>query len=188
MNPLLQAALEIQRFLQDAGEQFCFIGALALQRWGEPRFTRDVDLTLLCDLGHEEAAAQRILSAFKGRIEDALAFALRTRVVLVESKDGIPIDIALGALPFERRCVERAVEFDFGGDCPLRVCCAEDLVVLKAFAGRTRDWADIEMVLVRNRGKLRWETILAELEPLLEARESPENLKRLLELKRAVER
>jgi len=48
MNALLEAAAEIQHFLLNAGEKFCFIGGVALQRWGEPRFTRDVDLTVLC--------------------------------------------------------------------------------------------------------------------------------------------
>lgn len=42
MKPLLAAAAEVQHFLRGAGEQFCFIGGIALQRWGEPRFTRDV--------------------------------------------------------------------------------------------------------------------------------------------------
>lgn len=34
--------------------QFCFIGGLALLRWGEPRTTRDTNLTLLTGFGGEE--------------------------------------------------------------------------------------------------------------------------------------
>ena len=41
MNALLGTAAEIQHFLQRAGERFCFIGGVALQRWGEPRLTRE---------------------------------------------------------------------------------------------------------------------------------------------------
>lgn len=37
MKPLFEAAAEIQEFLQRAGKQFCFIGGVALLRWGEPR-------------------------------------------------------------------------------------------------------------------------------------------------------
>ena len=31
-------------FCQEQGWRFCIIGGLALQRWGEPRLTRDVDI------------------------------------------------------------------------------------------------------------------------------------------------
>jgi hypothetical protein len=55
------AALEIQAFLSRAGAKFCFIGGVALQRWGQPRLTQDVDLTLLCGLGEESVAIDWLL-------------------------------------------------------------------------------------------------------------------------------
>ena len=61
----------------------------------------------------------------------------------------------------------------------LRTCCAEDLVILKAFAGRPQDWIDIESVLVRQRRILDWSLILAELEPLLALRETLRDRHRL---------
>ncbi len=54
MNGLYEAALEVQSFMQCRGWRFCIIGGLALQRWGEPRVTRDVDVTLLTGFGDEE--------------------------------------------------------------------------------------------------------------------------------------
>lgn len=45
MNPLFAAALELQRFFAARQWRFCFIGGLAVQRWGEPRLTLDVDCT-----------------------------------------------------------------------------------------------------------------------------------------------
>lgn len=44
---ILAAAGELQRFCERQGWRFCLIGGVAVQRWGEPRFTQDVDLTLL---------------------------------------------------------------------------------------------------------------------------------------------
>ena len=41
MNPLYAAAAEVQEFLQERGWPFCFIGGLALARWGQPRTTQD---------------------------------------------------------------------------------------------------------------------------------------------------
>ena len=48
---------------------------------------------------------------FAGRRADAREFALRHRVVLVRSQAGVPVDVALGAMPFEERAVARASEF-----------------------------------------------------------------------------
>jgi hypothetical protein len=60
MKSVLGAALEVQRYLSHAGERFCFIGAIALQRWGEPRLTRDVDVTVLAQYGDEGPCADRL--------------------------------------------------------------------------------------------------------------------------------
>ena len=53
MNALLDAALRLQQFCQTQQWRFCFIGGLAVQRWGEPRFTQDADMTLLSGFGNE---------------------------------------------------------------------------------------------------------------------------------------
>jgi hypothetical protein len=53
------------------------IGGLAVQRWGEPRLTRDVDVTVIVALGSEERMVDQALSQFAARREDARVFALR---------------------------------------------------------------------------------------------------------------
>src|SRR5512141_2545178 len=53
VNPIFAAALEVQGFCADRELAFCFIGGLALQRWGEPRLTQDVDLTVISGFGRE---------------------------------------------------------------------------------------------------------------------------------------
>jgi hypothetical protein len=188
IKPVFEAAREVQEFLLRAGSEFCFIGGVALQRWGQPRFTRDVDLTLLCPLGAEAGTIDRVLGAFSARMPDTRDFALKRRVILVQSAAGIPVDIALGALDFEHRCVKRASGFDFGSGLMLRTCSAEDLVVLKAFAGRAQDWVDIEYLLVRQRGKLDWGQIESELKPLIELSNAPEKLDKLAKLKAGIEK
>ncbi len=61
-------------------------------------------------------------------------------------------------------------------------CSAEDLIIHKAFAGRNRDWADIEHVLERHGPHLNFQLIFDELRPLLELKEEPENEERLRRL------
>ncbi len=188
IKPVFEAAHEVQDFLRRSGSEFCFIGGVALQRWGQPRITLDVDLTLLAPLGSEAGTIDRVLGGFSARIPDARAFALKNRVILVQTAAGIPVDVALGALDFEHRCVERASEFDFGAGLSLRTCSAEDLVVLKTFAGRGQDWVDVEYVIVKQRRMLDWRLIETELTPLLELRGTPENLDTLTNLRRKVEK
>ena len=161
---------------------------MALQRWGEPRTTRDVDLTLLCPFGDEAAAVDRLLAKFKLRPEGTRELALRRRVLLVSSAAGIGVDIAFGALPFEERCVEQATDWELSPGIVLHTCSAEDLVILKVFAARPRDWIDVESVLLRQGRSLDWRLILGELKPLLELRETPENLEKLQQLRAKVEK
>ena len=51
-------------------------------------------------------------------------------MLLLQSPDGVPIDIALAALPFEQGTVERSSLFEFAPHALLRTCSAEDLLVL----------------------------------------------------------
>jgi hypothetical protein len=111
------------------------------------------------------------------------SFALSRRVLLLSSSKGYPIDIALGGLDYERQMVSRSSMQDFYAGLALRTCSAEDLIIMKSFADRERDWADVEGVIVRQSGKLDWVYIEAQLIPLSEAKESPEILARLTSLR-----
>lgn len=179
MNPLFGAALELQAFLQVRHWRFCFIGGLAVQRWGEPRLTLDVDCTLLTGFGEETRYVDELLAHFDGRVEAAREFALANRVLLLYGAARVPLDVALGAMPFEERCIERASAFDIGHGQALLTCSAEDLVVFKAFAGRDRDWADIDTIIARQHQRLDVGTIWRELTPLLQLKEDDETTSRL---------
>jgi hypothetical protein len=168
VNPLFAAASDLQQFFEERGWRFCFIGGLAVQRWGEPRLTLDVDCTLLTGFGGEARYVDELLASFSGRVQRPRDFALAHRVLLLYGRDRVPLDIALGAMPFEEHCVERASRYDIGDGASLLTCSAEDLIVFKAFAGRDRDWLDIEGIVLRQGQALRAETIWLELLPLLE--------------------
>ncbi len=92
----------------------------------------------------------------------------------------------MGGLPFEQLVVERASPFEFLPDIVLVTCSAEDLVVLKSFADRPRDWVDVESVIGRQPSVLDWAYIERSLSPLAELKESPEILVRLRRLRSAI--
>jgi len=173
LNPLFQAALHLQEFCQSQNWRFCFIGGLAVQRWGQPRFTKDADLTLLTGFGREASFVDTLLNVFPGRRADAREFALRYRVLLLKEQTGISFDIALGALPFEENCVGRATLWPVSENASLLTCSADDLIVHKAFAARDVDWSDVESILMRQGNKLNFDLIWSELRPLIELKEDP---------------
>jgi hypothetical protein len=98
---------------------------------------------------------------------------------LLTGLDGVPLDIALGAMPFEERTVMRASHYRIDDQHSLLTCSAEDLIVHKAFAARPQDWLDIEGVIGRYGARLAWAQIWDELEPLVELKEEPEILDQL---------
>jgi len=185
---VLEAAAELQQFCRKQNWQFCFIGGLAVQRWGEPRMTQDADLTLLTGFGNEEKFTDKLLTMFPGRRPDAREFALRSRVLLIQSARGVDLDVALGAFPFEERSIQRSSNWTWSEGESLITCSAEDLIVHKAFAGRDLDWGDVERILIRQRGKLNLPQIRTELKPLLDLKGELEALEKLEQKIATVER
>src|SRR5260370_10650184 len=188
LEDLLLAAAGLEAALKRNGWRFCFVGGVAVQRWGNPRFTEDIDLTMLGGFGDEENVVDALLNELKLRRHDAREFALSRRVLLAKTRAGVDVDIALGALPFEERCVARATPWEVRGGVMLTTCLAEDLLTHKAFAGHGLDWGDVEGVLIRQHGKLDFTQIRAELKPLLELKAEPEALDKLERLVSTVDR
>lgn len=174
MNEVIRAAANLQALCVAENWRFCFIGGLAVQRWGEPRETVDVDLTLLTGFRDEARFIRILLDHYEPRIEAAAEFATSRRVLLVRAESGVGLDIALGGMPFEEMAVDRSSLFSFPLDVPLRTCSAEDLIVLKAFAARSKDWMDVEGIIIRQAGQLDWSYVRTQLLPLLELKEAPE--------------
>ena len=182
MTPLLDAAAAVQVCCEDHGWGFCFIGGLAVLRWGDPRVTRDVDVTVLAAFGHETPVIDALIERFAPRGDDPRGFALANRVVLVSADDGTPIDVSLGAIPYEERAVARATAHDLGSGTPLRTCSAEDLIVMKTFAGRDQDWLDVRGVIARTGSDLDTELVMTEAADLLALKDEPTAIVRLRRL------
>jgi hypothetical protein len=143
-----------------------------------------VDGTIFVGFGGEREAAKEHLAVYAARIDDALEFALLNRVLLIEDEAGCPIDLALGAMPFESEMIQRSsLQTIDPQQAPLRICGPSDLVILKTFAGRPQDWLDIRGTLIRSKDKLDWELIQRELQNLLALKEELESLDRLLVLR-----
>ena len=148
-NALVEAANEVCAFMAEHRWDFCVIGGLAVQRWGEPRTTLDAGITLLTGWGEEDAYASELLDRFESRVADGREFALTNRVLLIRASSGIDVDISFGALPFEAEMIRRSVPVEFAPGIVLPCCSAEDLFIMKAYASRSRDRSDAEGIAAR---------------------------------------
>ena len=177
---LITAAGMIYQSLVAAGFSDCYImGGLAVSRFGQPRATSDVDITLMARFGNELETANGVFNQtlLSPRIEAAIEFGGRHRVLLCQTDSGVEVDICLGALPFEINSIERATNWKIL-NTNFKTCCAEDLLVHKLLAGRPQDWIDIESILTRQSGRLDFSLIQKEALPLLELKQAVEDFDR----------
>lgn len=151
---IFDGAVEVCTFLEDNHIPYAVLGGLALQHWGEPRTTQDVDIVLLVPSKQKDDLLQAMLRRFRPRMADALSFAKQYRVLLVRTSSDVPVDISLGIPGYEEEALRRASKVSFNGLPPISILSAEDLIIHKCVAGRPRDIEDVERVLLRQRVKL----------------------------------
>ncbi len=161
------------------------IGGVAVSILSKPRTTKDVDIIAWLP-NHNEWRAFLTEGERHGivpRIPDALGFALNSRVLLLKhDRSGVPIDVSMGALPFEENAVRRAVPTEVGS---LRVPLPlpEDLLVMKAVAHRSRDMLDIESILSVH-GDIDEKWVISTIREFADALDSPDLLTDLVKLLR----
>ncbi len=113
--------------------------------------TRDVDVLVRVS----ETAWSRFMRTgarfgFVPRRSDAINFAHTTRVLLVRHEPSdVDIDVVFTALPFEDEVIAR-VRFIKIRNVRIPLATPEDLIIMKAVAGRARDIADIEALVTAN--------------------------------------
>ena len=149
MNGQFEAAWQLHSFLTARNIPYVVIGGIAVQRWGEPRLTIDVDLAILLRAGAEEQYLREIVVAFPPRLKDGVAFALEHRVLPIDVPGASPADLSLALPGFEEQAIARAIDYEVGSGRAVRLCTAEDLIVYKCVAGRPQDVLDVEGVIAR---------------------------------------
>jgi len=132
---------------------YMVIGGQAVLHYGEPRLTKDIDITL--GVGVEKLPIIKDVTKALGlRIdaEEVDSFVMETMVLPAsEMKTGLRVDFVFSYSPFERAAIERAKEVKYD-EISVRFASLEDLVIHKIVAGRARDIDDIKAILLKNPG------------------------------------
>jgi hypothetical protein len=165
---VLKAAIHVAKWLEEQSIRHFFIGGIALQYWGEPRLTKDVDVTVLVAPEDFEGFLDKANKAFRPRIPNAIEFGRKHRVLLLETESGIPIDISLGIPGYEEEAWAHSKEVEFQPFGKLRLISAEDLIIHKCVAGRARDVEDVVNILVKQQLQLDVERIKSWLQSFRE--------------------
>lgn len=160
MSALESALLGLAEVLEERKIPYMVIGGLANAVWGEPRATLNVAVTVWVEDREIARAIEDLTSGFRALDADPGAFVGRTRVLPLESGEGVRMDVIFGLLPFEREAIRRACPIAIGGES-IRFCTAEDLVLMKIISSRDRDQADVRAIVLRRLADLD----LAYLEP-----------------------
>jgi len=141
---------KLGRALDAAEVPYMVIGGQAVLLHGEPRLTRDIDITLgveATELARVQSAVEQI--ALTPALSDFEDFVRRTNVFpLFHSVTGIRVDLIFSFTPYESEAIRRAVAVVFD-DVPVCFASAEDLIIHKLVAGRPRDIEDVAGVVLR---------------------------------------
>ncbi len=136
------------RILDEGGIPYMIVGGQAVLLYGEPRLTRDVDVTL----GVSTDALPRVLdvaekAGLRILVDDPEAFVRRTWVLpALDEATGLRVDFIFSWTPYERQAIDRAPVLEVEGT-PVRFAAPEDVVIHKLLAGRPRDLSDVRSIL-----------------------------------------
>jgi len=130
---------------------YMIIGGQAVLLYGEPRLTRDIDVTL----GASVDALPKIIGISKKLdleplVTDISNFVKQTMVLPTrDGATGIRVDFIFSFTPYERQAIKRAKRVSVKKTV-VKFASPEDVVIHKIFAGRARDLDDIRSILLKN--------------------------------------
>lgn len=159
-------------FLEEQGYRYALIGGIAVSQWGFARATQDVDIKVLVPNTDFAGVRAAILAKFPER---ARQHAPHNPFIVAVTIDKVIVDFLLALPGYEELIITRAVRRKLG-DFWAKICSSEDLIIQKVTAGRSKDWMDVEALLLRQHGKLDESYIMNWLSQFAEALDKPEML------------
>lgn len=126
---------------------YMVIGGYAAILYGEPRLTRDVDITVGIGPDRLGELLEIVQDADLLPAEGAQELALRNYVLpCSDPATGIDVDLILSFSAYEQEALERARAVAVGG-ANVRFASPEDVLIHKIVAGRPRDIEDARAIL-----------------------------------------
>lgn len=129
---------------------YMVIGGQAVLLYGEPRLTKDIDITLGIGIDGLDKIKGIVESlSLKPLIRDVDSFVQQTMVFpVIEEKSGIRVDFIFSFSHYEKQAIERANEIRLA-NIAVKFAALEDVVIHKIIAARARDLEDVRSILLK---------------------------------------
>lgn len=130
---------------------YMIIGGQAILLYGEPRLTKDIDVTLGIGTEGLEKVMQSVENLrFKILVPDPEDFVRETMVLpTLHEKSGIRVDFIFSYSAYEQQAIQNAKKVKLGST-DVFFASLEDVIIHKIIAGRPRDLEDIRSVILKN--------------------------------------
>jgi hypothetical protein len=130
---------------------YMVIGGQAVLVYGEPRFTKDIDVTLGVGTDRLESVLNLVDSiGWKVLTPSPAEFVQKTMVLPCQDpSSGVRLDLIFSFSPYGRQAMGRVRRINFLGK-DVRFASPEDLIIHKEVAGRPRDLEDARVVQLKN--------------------------------------
>jgi hypothetical protein len=133
------------------GLPYMIIGGQAVLLYGEPRLTRDIDITLGVNIdrvGKLLTVCQEL--SLKPIPKDIESFVRQTMVLpALDETTGIRVDFIFSFTAYETEAIKRAKKIIIM-EQEVYFASPEDLIIHKIFAGRPRDIEDARIIILKN--------------------------------------
>ncbi len=151
MQTLQSLLSQIAKVLDRENVPYMVVGGQAVMIYGEPRMTKDIDITLGFDADSlpmiKKITAELGLESI---IKDEEEFVRKNSVLpLTDHSKSLRVDFIFSFMPYERGAIQRAHRVDIEG-VKVAYASIEDIVIHKIFSGRPRDLEDIRGILKKN--------------------------------------
>lgn len=146
MRDLATVLSEVVGVLDRNRIPYMVVGGFANLIWGEPRTTRDIEITVDIHAFTIDRFIDLVNELGEALTKEPAAFAERTRVLPIKTHDGIPVDFILATQPFELAAIRRAQAVEIEST-RVKTCTPQDLIVQKIVSERPRDHEDVIGIL-----------------------------------------
>lgn len=137
--------------LDRARISYMVIGGQAVLLYGEPRLTKDIDVTVGVNLDRLADMVRLAQDLKLTPLVDPETFARETMVLPCQDPDsGIRVDFVFSDSRYEQIAIDRAKPVAIGS-AHVRFASLEDLIIHKLVAGRARDIEDVVGIVRKNR-------------------------------------
>lgn len=154
MNFFESTLKDIDSFCHINSIEYAIIGGIAVVAYGSFRTTRDIDVTILCEIEDLEKIHGLFVKEFIPILNDSLDFFKKNFVLPLKPKSAnIRIDVIAGLTEFDKLMIKRKQRKSFGKSTVF-ICSLEDLIIYKLFANRFQDLADVEELIKINKNQL----------------------------------